>query len=181
MLSYDNKWKILADLLKELQKKGEDIPPEILEDLRSTKVMIQILKMDSTHIDTMIRIERYLRKIESYVILTSERLGKEISEMWLRKLKDQPIVERMEKPKKESKFITGIPRNTKYIRIRISDDVTIDEVLKTANENNLTLRNRKNGFIIVYGDKEKIKSFVKKMAKKFHSTKNREKIRSKLL
>ena len=48
-MSYEENWKVLADLLTELRKKGEKIPTHIMNDLRSAKTMIQILKADPTH------------------------------------------------------------------------------------------------------------------------------------
>jgi hypothetical protein len=43
-MSYEEKWKVLADLLAELQEKGETIPADVINDLRSAKTMIQVLK-----------------------------------------------------------------------------------------------------------------------------------------
>jgi hypothetical protein len=62
-MSYEEKWKVLADLLVEVQEKGKKNPAEILNDLRSAKTMIQILKANPTNIESLSRIETYLRNV----------------------------------------------------------------------------------------------------------------------
>ena len=91
-MSYDEKWKVLADLLTELQKRGEKIPAAILNDLRSAKTMIQVLKADPTHTENISRIDTYLRSVESHAIYTIEKQGSESAEEWLKKLKGTKMV-----------------------------------------------------------------------------------------
>ena len=85
-MSYDLQWKVLADLLIELQKRGEKIPADVMNDLRSAKTIIQVLKADPTHIENISRVDTYMRSVESYAIFTAEKLG--IVEEWLKKLKE---------------------------------------------------------------------------------------------
>ena len=82
-MSYDEKWKVLDELLIELQKRGEKIPADVMKDLRSAKTIIQVLKADPSHLESSSRIDTYLRSVESYAILTAEKLG--IAEKWLKK------------------------------------------------------------------------------------------------
>ena len=72
----------------ELQKKGEKIPPEIMDDLRSAKTIIQVLNADPTSTENNASADKYLRNVESYVILTAEKFGTETVEDWLKKLKE---------------------------------------------------------------------------------------------
>lgn len=166
-MSYERKWKLLADLLTKLQEKGERIPADVLNDLRSAKTMIQVLKADPTHIESMYRIDTYLRTVEAYTIFTMEKQGKVNVEEWLKKLKEPERWETNEKWEKNSAFVTNVPRNKNWIRIQISEDIPREEMKKLVEENRLSYRLDKNGHIIVHGDKEKIKLLVKKLAEQF--------------
>ncbi len=171
-MSYERKWKLLADLLTEVQERGEKIPADVLNDLRSAKTMIQVLKADPTHIESISRIDTYLRTVESYTIFTMEKQGKENVEEWLKKLKEPERVENNEKGKTTSRFVTRVPRNKNWMRIQISEDIHREEMKKLAKENGLSYRLEKNGYIIVYGDKENIKSLVKRLAEQFRGARN---------
>ncbi|MGD2066503.1 MAG: DUF2096 family protein [Candidatus Bathyarchaeota archaeon] len=166
-MSYERKWKLLADLLTELQKMGKKIPPDVLNDLRSAKTMIQVLKANPTHTESISRIDTYLRTVEAYTIFTMEKHGKENVEEWLKRLKEPERVENNEKEETPSRFVTRVPRNKNWMRIQISEDISEEEMKKLVEENNLSYRTEKNGQILVYGDKENIKSLVKRLAEQF--------------
>jgi len=166
-MSYERNWKLLADLLTELQEKGEKIPADVLNDLRSAKTMIQVLKADSTHIESISRIDTYLRTVEAYTIFTMEKQGKGNVEEWLKKLKGPERIEINEKEEKNSTFITRVPRNKNWIRIQILEDIPREEMKKLVEENGLSYRLEQNGYILVHGDKENIKSLVKRLAEQF--------------
>ena len=171
-MSYEENWKVLADLLTELRKKGEKIPTHVMNDLRSAKTMIQILKADPTHIENIPRIETYLRNVESYAIsITQEKLGTESVERWLRKLEKAKKIE--EKEEITPRFVPGLPRDKNWIRVQISKDTPKKDVEKLAKENKLSCKMQKNGYMLVYGNGESIKSFVKEIAKKFGGARKR--------
>ena len=172
-MSYEEKWKVLADLLAELQEMGEKIPADVINDLRSAKTMIQVLKADPTHTENISRIDTYLRSVESYAIYTMEKQGAESAEEWLKKLKDPKRVKTKEKKAATSRFIPGIPRDKSWVRIQISDDTPLEFVEKFVSESNLSYRMQKNGYILVYGNEENIKTFVKKMTEQFRGSRNR--------
>ena len=166
-MSYERKWKLLADLLTELQEKGEKIPADVLNDLRAAKTMIQVLKADFTNIESISRIDTYMRTVESYAIFTLEKHGKEKVEEWLKKLKEPVNQENNKKEETSNRFVSKVPRNKNWMRIQISEDISGDDMKKLVEENNLSYRIEKNGYILVYGDKENIKSLVKKLAEQF--------------
>jgi hypothetical protein len=165
-MSYEEKWKVLADLLIELQERGEKIPADVMHDLRSAKTMIQILKADPTHIESISRIDTYLRTVESFVIFTTEKHGKEIVDKWLKRLSIEKRVKSKEK-ETASRFVPGIPRNKTWVRIQISEDTPREEVEKLIEASELSYKMQENGHMIVYGNGKNIKSFVKLMAAKF--------------
>ena len=129
-MSYEKKWKILADLLLELQKRGEKTPTEIMNDLRSAKTIIQVLKADPTHTESISRIDTYMRSVESYAIFAAENLGIKTVEKWLKKLKDPNRIKRKEKMETASRIILGIPRDKNWVRIQISEDTPLEAVEK---------------------------------------------------
>lgn len=166
-MSYERKWKLLADLLTKLQENGEKIPADVLNDLRSAKTMIQVLKADPTHIESISRIDTYLRTVEAYTIFTMEKKRKGNVEEWLKKLKEQERVEINEKVEKNSTFVTRVPRNKNWIRIQISEDIPREEMKELVEENGLSYRLEQYGYILVQGDKENLKLLVKRLAEQF--------------
>jgi hypothetical protein len=173
-MRYEENWKVLADLLTELRKKGEKIPTHIMNDLRSAKTMIQILKADPTHIENIPRIETYLRNVESHAIFAAqEKLGTEFVERWLRKLEKAKEVKIKKKEEVTPRFVPGLPRDKNWVRVQISKYAPKEDVEKLAKENKLSCKMQKNGYMLVYGNGESIKSFVKKMAEKFRGTRKK--------
>ena len=171
-MSYEEKWKVLADLLIELRERGEKIPTDVMHDLRSAKTMIQVLKADPAHIENIARIDTYLRSVESYAIFTAEKYGTEIVEEWLEKLEIEKGGKNKEKKEIASRFILGVPRDKNWVRIQISEDTPAEEIKKLVEASNLSYKMQKNGYMLVYGNGENIKSFVKTMAETFRGTRN---------
>ncbi len=170
-MSYEDKWKVLADILIELQERGEKIPADVMHDLRSAKTMIQVLKADPTHTENISRIDTYLRTVESFAIFAAEKRGKENVEKWLKKLKIEKIVKNKEK-ETASRFIPGIPRDKTWVRIQISEDTPKEDVMKLVETSELSYKMQENGHMIVYGNGKNIKSFVKLMTAKFRGARN---------
>jgi hypothetical protein len=171
-MSYEEKWKILADLLTKLQERGEKIPAEVINDLRSANTMIQVLKADPTHIEIISRIDTYLRSVESYAIFAAEKLGTETVEEWLKKLKDTKRAKKKEERVAGSRFTPRVPHDKSWMRIKISDDTPLEDVKKLVRESRLSYKMQENGCILVYGNEKNIKSFVKRMAKQFRGSRN---------
>jgi len=171
---YEEIWKVLADLLTELRKKGEKIPTDVMNDLRSAKIMVQILKADPTHIENIPRIENYVRNVESYAVLTAqEKLGAKFVERWLRKIEKAKKMKTEEKEKVTLRLVPEFPRDKNWVRVQISKGTPLEDVESLVKENRLACKMQKNGYMLVYGNGEKIKSFVKKMAEKFRGTRKR--------
>jgi hypothetical protein len=144
----------------------------VMKNLHSAKTMIQVLKADPTHTENLSRIDTYLRNVETYAIFTAEKHGTEIVNEWLKKLETEEIRKPREKKKKASTFIPGIPRDKKWVRIQTSEDTPPKEIKKLVEASDLSYKMQKNGHILVYGNDEKIKSFMKKMTERFHGVRN---------
>ena len=169
---YEKKWKVLADLLIELQKRDEKIPVDVMKDLRSSKTIIQVLKVDPTHTESISRMDTYLRNVEAYAIFAAEKLGPKTAEEWLRKIKETNIAKTNNKTKVVPRFVSGVPRDKKWLRVQTSEDTPPEEVKKLVNINNLSFKMQENGCILVYGNEKNIKSFVKMMTEQFRGTRD---------
>jgi hypothetical protein len=167
-MGYEEVWNVLADLITELRNKGQHIPANVMNDLRSAKTMIQVFKADTTHIENIPRIEIYLENVEAQLIsMAQEKAGSEFVAKWMEKLEEAR--RKVSEEKEESaRFVPGLPRDKHWVRVQISEGTPQKEIEKLAKENNLSHKIQKDGYMLVYGDDENIKAFVKKMAAKFH-------------
>lgn len=175
-MDYEKRWEVLADLLTEIRKKGEKPPPNVMNDLRSAKTLIEILKADSNHVENLVRIETLLGKVESYLIFVAqERFGSSYVDLWMRRLEEagfDAAKTQKTKPKKEAanRIISGVPKGEHWIRVQTSRGTLKKDIQKLAEESGLAHKMQKNGCMLVYGRLESIKVFVKKMADKFRPT-----------
>ena len=100
-----------------------------MNDLRSAKVMIQILKANATYKETTLKLENLLRNIESYIIFTAqEKFGATLADNWLKKLEKAKKTESKEQEETKSKFIPGLPKNQSWVRIQTSQDLPLEKV-----------------------------------------------------
>jgi len=168
-MPHEKVWLTLEDLIEEFRKHGETIPSEIMEDLRAAKSLIQVSRAKPQHMEDSMQIEVYLNNIEFYLIpKAQEKFGQAFADEWMKKL---------EKARKEaseeglgstvSKFLPGMPRETPWVRVKISEDIKQEVVEALAKESGLRANNKENGYLLVYGDKEKLNVFMKKMTEKF--------------
>jgi len=166
-MNYEEVWNVLADLITELRKKGQLIPANVMSDLRSAKTMIQVFKADTAHIENIQRIETYLESVEVQLIsMAQEKVGPKFAAKWMEKLEEAG--RKVSKKKEESaRFVPGLPRDKHWVRVQISKDTPQGEIEKLAKENSLSHKIQKDGYMLVYGDDENVKAFVKKMAAKF--------------
>ncbi len=167
-MGYEGLWKVLADLLTELRERGETIPAEVMKDLRSAKTMIQILKADPTRKENLPRIEGYLGNVESYLVFAAqEKLGLEHVDQWMKKLERARRGVYEEDVTVPSRFVPGLPRDKRWVRVRVSEETPREDIERFAEERKLSCRMQENGYMLVYGDGENIKCLLKKMAEKF--------------
>lgn len=172
-VSYMEVWKVLEGLIEEFRKRGETVPFEIMEDLRSAKSLINVQRADPSHLKDSVQIEVYLENVESYLISQAqEKFGKEFAEQWMNKIKEARtgILEETAEGSMVSKFVPGVPRDAAWIRVKISEDIPRVAVEAIAQESSLSTKMQDNGYLLVYGEEEKIKSFVKKLTEKFRGT-----------
>jgi len=172
-MDYEEVWKTLADLITEFRKRDETIPPDIMEDLRAAKTMIQVFKADPSHVENVPSIETYLGNVESYLILTGQkRLGSEFVEKWMQRLREaREKVPKEGATKAVSRFVPGLPRGKRWLRVKISKETPKREIERLAEESGLSCKTQRDGYVLVYGGGEELKSFVKRMSDKLRISK----------
>jgi hypothetical protein len=169
-LLHDEIWKVLADLIAEFRKRGETIPSEIMEDLRSAKSLIQVLRADTSHSKDASQIEVYLESVESYLMSKAqEKFGQAFVEQWMQKIGEArtKVTEETVAGSTVSKFLSSMPKEASWIRVKISEDIPQNAVEAIAQEAGLLTKTQENDYLLVYGEEEKMKLFVKKLTEKF--------------
>jgi hypothetical protein len=162
-MSHAATWKILEDLMIDLKKKGVTISPTVINDLRSAKLMIKISESAGSTGDISLKVEEYLRTVESNLINEAQKnFGAEVVDKWLRRLEDAAI-ENSEEKAEENIFITNVPRDQKWVRIEPINNLPTERIEQIAEESHLSVNPQKDGRLVVYGQQEGIREFLKKL------------------
>jgi hypothetical protein len=159
-------WKLLEDMMLELKKSGTAIPDKVIEDLRSAKSMIKLGCMPGSG-DAIQKAEELMGNVEAFVVTEGQQVfGEEKVDGWLRSL-EEATVEVCETTVKSAaakdKFVIGVPRDQKWVRIEPMGDITTEKVKQIAEGQNLQVKKQPDGKLVVYGQPENLKAFLKKM------------------
>jgi len=166
-MGYEAVWKVLEEIIIELRKKGVATPPRVMNDLKSAKVLMKI--MDASGKDrgeTAPKIEQYLGSVEAYLVTEAQKtFAPARIDEWLRRLEAASCGTCQPRgvEKEEAKFITGVPRDQKWIRVEPLASLPAEKLKQLAGETSLSFREEKDGHLTVYGSAENIKKFIKKM------------------
>jgi len=165
-MGYTARWKVLEDLMIELRKKGVTESPELLNNLKSAKLMIKISEAEGCGGEADQKVEEYLRNVESSLLTEAETvLIPETVDKWLRRLEEANAGCEVckENSELEAKFITGVPKDQKWVRVEPIDTLTSKRIKQMAQEGKLSVKPQKDGRLVVFGQQESIKEFLKKM------------------
>jgi hypothetical protein len=171
-MGYEAVWKVLEEIIIEFRKKGVATPQNVMNDLKSAKVLMKI--MDASEKDrgeTAPKIEQYLGSVEAYLVTEAQKTFAPAGiDEWLRRLEEASRdtcqtcgVPSEVKEKAEAKFITGIPRDQKWIRVEPLASLPLEKLIELAEKQQLSSRLEEDGRLLVYGRAEDIREFVKKM------------------
>jgi hypothetical protein len=156
-------WKVLEEMIIEFRKKGLPIPVTVMNDLKSARTMIKIMNVDESRGETVQKAEEYLGNVEAYLVTEAQKkFAPEYIDNWLRRL-EEASCEICEEKGEEPKFISGLPRDQKWIRVQPLVSLPLEKLKQLANETNLSTSVQKDGRLLVHGKAEDIKEFVKKM------------------
>jgi hypothetical protein len=161
-MGYLSVWKVLEEMLIDIRRRGIQIPTNVFNDLKYARTLINVLKADPSKLDTGQKIEECLNGVESYLISEGQKFGDKYVEEWIRKLED--AYRRMDEDEIFSRFVPGLPREQRWIRVKLSDEIPVEKLKALAEELKLSSEVQMGGYLLVYGEEEHIKQFVKKMA-----------------
>jgi hypothetical protein len=158
-------WKTLEDLLIELRKKDVKISANVIEDLRAARSMIELICSEGTHGDAVEKAEAYTANVEAYLVNEAQKVlePKELDN-WFKRIEQANLQTDKEEGAGEGKFVIGVPRGQKWIRIETTKNVPEAYVLKLAEERGLAVTKQPNGRIVVHGQPGDVKAFVKQVA-----------------
>jgi hypothetical protein len=160
-------WKILEEMTLKLRKKGVEIPANIINDLRSAKSMMEISTAEKSSGDFMEKIQDCLDTVEAYLVTKAqETFGEKAADDFLRQLEESSCstCQTCQPNKKnENKFVAGVPRDQKWIRVEPIEGLSPEKLVEMAGEQNLSVIAQQDGKLVVYGQPVDLKVFVKKM------------------
>ncbi len=166
-------WKALDDLIMEFRKRRQIIPLEVMADLRAAKTLIHVLKADPRCIENVPDIDVYLGNVESYLINEAEKkFGAEFAKEWMTRLGEARrtiVEEKASKP--ASTFVPGLPKGQQWIRVKVTEETPAAAVKKLAEALGLKSEEQVDGYVLVYGESEKLRLFVKKTAQRLDGSK----------
>lgn len=158
-------WKILEEMITDFHKKRITVPAEIMGDLKNAKTMIKIWKADPSHGETLQKVDEYMANVESYLVSEGTKtFGPEYVEKWLRRVEDAS--RKIPEEEDEKRFIPGLPRRQNWIRVLPSVELPLEKIKALAQESNLLYDVQPDGYLLVCGDDNTVKAFVKKIATK---------------
>jgi len=127
-MTYLAVWKVLEEMVTDFRKKEVAIPSEVMSSLKSAKTMINILEADPACGETAQKIEEHLGSVEPFLVSEGQkRFGTDYAEEWIKRL-DEAGRKMLEKGKGEKRFIPGLPREQKWIRVKPSTELPIEKV-----------------------------------------------------
>jgi hypothetical protein len=113
--------------------------------------------------DAIQKAEEYIANVEAYLINEAQKIfDSETADQWLRRLEDANT-EVCDKVKTENTFVTGVPRDQKWVRVEPIESLPTDRILQIAKEQKLQVKSQNDGRLLVYGQNDDIKIFLKKM------------------
>jgi hypothetical protein len=156
-------WKVLEEMVIEFRKKGLPVSATVMNDLKSARTMIKIMNADASRGEITQKVDEYLGNVESFLVTEAQKeFAPEYIDAWLRRL-EEANCETCAEVGEESRFIAGLPRNQKWIRVEPLANLPLEKLKQLAEESNLFCSIQENGRLLVYGKAEDIKEFVKKM------------------
>jgi len=156
----------------ELNKKAFETPPSVISDFRSAKLMIKIVDGGDNRGDSAMKLEEILGNLESELITEAQNvMNVEEVDDWLKRLSEASSQTCEIKGETEFTLITGVPRDQKWIRVEPIPSLPTLRLKQIAKENSLSVNQQKDGRLVVYGQQEGIKAFLKKMTEEAQPTK----------
>jgi len=137
----------MADLIIDLKGANVEIPSQVMTELYSLKMLIEISKVEGSSSDVIRRIKECLSILESYPVpITCERFGDKYIKILMR------ISEARKKiwVKLEERFLSGIPRGRHWVCAKLTEDVSLDPMKRIYSDLKLNHKIRESDFLPLY-------------------------------
>jgi len=159
-------WKVLEEMVTDFKRRGVNVPASIISDLKSARTIIKVLGADPSYGENAQKVEEYLGNVESYLIVEGQkRFGQTYGDKWLT-LRSEAGLKTSEEEEEKARFISGVPREHNWIRVKASEELPLEKLKALAEESNLSCKEQAAGVLLVFGPETEIKNFVKKIAAK---------------
>ena len=167
-LPMEQTWMVLVDLLTDLKKKGVEISPVVLEDIRMSKTIINFYKVDPTDPERnkeVKRINEFMSSVQIALMDLAEKQGNDYKELWMEKLKKVSRGEQLYKlGEKKSKFVVGAPSGFSMARITFKKPISEDRLQEIEEYHNVIMEFENDEVVVIYGDDENIKDSLKEIS-----------------
>jgi hypothetical protein len=165
-MNYERYWMVLEELMVGLRQKGINIPQETADDLKSARTLITIHNTDPSVSTVEAEIALYLEKAEPVLLSLAElEIGKDYADAWQAKAVEA-LTQTEEKAAFKSRFVLGVPKNEGWLRIKTGDIMSDADVAALLKQLNLSTKPQDDGYLLVHGDKDSIKTFIREIRKK---------------
>jgi len=167
---YEYVWRTLADFTTALAKKSRRLPPNVVAELRTARSLIHILKTDpedaNLQSEVIPRIETHLRSVEAELASRATALGEDFLSEWMGRLehahrqasKVVQVESRISSPR--------IARDEYWLRIKVTEKSPQKLVREVSSAVGASVKPLNNHHMLVFGDKEQVRSFVKEISKR---------------
>ncbi|UCH01627.1 MAG: DUF2096 family protein [Candidatus Bathyarchaeota archaeon] len=171
-MNYEYLWTVLEELIVALKGKGVVVPHELVEDLKSAQTFINIYRTEPTALEIATKIEMYLEKVEANLLYLAESdVGEEYAREYLKKVTEARMKGLHEKTTVKPSFVSGVPKDKHWIRINVSELISVEELDALIERHSLSSKLQENGHLLVYGNKADVKEFIKAISDKIGARK----------
>jgi len=157
--------RVLEEMIIDFRRKGLVVPQSVLDDLKSARVLMKVEAADEKgRGETSPKIDEFFGSVEAYLVTEAQgKFAPEKVDEWLRRLEAAGCDMCMGEEKGELRFVPGVPREQKWIRVEPLASLPVEKLKSFAGECGLSVRVEEDGHLLVFGGAEGIKEFVKKM------------------
>ncbi|MDR2204173.1 MAG: DUF2096 domain-containing protein [Nitrososphaerota archaeon] len=162
-------WRVLEELLVALRKVDVQVPVNVVDDLRVARSLIDLSYSVDVSERVVANVDAYLVNVEAYLMgQVQEVFELNVVDGWFKRLETATLdaIDREVLDVVENRFVVGVPRDKKWIRIELSSVLSEMYVSKLARECNLNVIKHVDGHLVVFGLLCDIKMFVKRLTVK---------------
>ena len=170
-LPSEQSWLVLNKLIKDLSKRGHEIPKGINPEMGIIRSTISSYHRDPTHpelINGLANAEMSLNNIQGTLLTIAENEGDEYVDHWLDLLKQVMKGEELfEFANSRSRFIVNSPPGLTTGRINLRVPLAEERVQEIAEWNGLIIEFEDDVTVELHGDKQDLQSGLKEMGSFF--------------